>query len=1343
MYNFKEFFNKNFNFKMLSEAYRGWHSEKPILYDYEDLDFLYQIDQKYWEDALKARYMKTWELLKNRENIRNRIIKEMINASKESGFLKVIKTPVKNVRGFKKSTKFNIDENNVNQFKEFLLKLSNKYDSYGKEVGSIDEKESAERKRWIDDFFERYDIETITPGGSKDNYKTIRNLIFDIIKRIVIYVKGGDEEKYLAGGGISIKFYINRLIQKLETTEGEAHKLKTKLVNLSKVYKKDMYFEPQGKYGFDLSLPRRKTIITNNEEGKPEKETTYGFDSSGYYFPKGTGIRDSLTRLMSLNYQRHLPNEYGSGDLPSDSPEHMHDIKYKIIRSKGRGGNIGQIKRYKDTFIFDVFQRKFANQIAKFISNNSDINWYDDKVKEMLEGSLDSEKEMEEINSGIWLVKSILNNPTAGIEKANDIAKQLKKIFHGTVYGADKKLYDREVLDYSKKEDNKIGPATLRNITKFENIKKIRKLKDMFSEYFATLRATDTLEKIKLSGPKVLASIETGDPEKDAEIIRKELELLDDTDKEELKNILGEEGWEKFIKTGRLPYKIDKDTKEILVGGDNPPIILPHVTVRDENGIHSFPLLNPGSFVMPLKMLTSEELEDIDRTKREIQDNINYYDEFKSINLDDDEELESLLKTIEKQPKYKNLDNKDFKQKLNNLLKIIKNQKEAESRKITTSRSSSVLGEKGEATPIVQYHKTDRYTREKGSIIPGHRPRSAMSMPSSPQEIKTMIGYYKIFSPNQRGDQPTTIVNPRGGTLIDAGTWKTINKIFEKNPEKKPDKETVRPMKFYVYNIFNKTETDLELKKQSEHIDLRNFKLIKEFKINEAKEAYYEIEKSKEDSGGGGGARDQIEGWDDIVEGMKLFLLRKMYGGSELDLGIKEKYLKPKKFQDIHDEIVAEFVKEASSPTLWSPEARRIAAAGIIGKIAQKETGFRDVKEDDEDEIKQVARKRRTGQGVERTEKSSLRLDVNPLDSSSSGGREVLKLIFLDIKNPFIRRTQDGSKATLLKFGWRANPSETIEEEDSIENYIYKYSKLLESANDLLSGSVKTNKIVFDKIINNIKNEKNNLLSFWDDFYNLVLNKFNDSTKDKSTDSYKTILGYFNESNEITRKKVSSLYDGITQKMLEKEDVIVTSMSDRGESINNVISTKIEDLKIIFNQINDIIKEDPEVKITSTPFTAKGKGKGVNKDETDEEYKERKRLWFQKTGYVSPIVPTKVSVMEKPIVYWARLVKELLVYLNHHTNKDFIEGDVNSRLTIQKFIAIKLGGASRLSKGLKFPVHAFFDRIDKNIKDLIEIFNKNKDKLNAEEKEFVTKIIGLSSTAIPRLKEALFKSLQK
>lgn len=1321
MYNFKEFFNRNYNFNMLLEAYRGWHSEKPILYDYEDLDFLYQIDQKYWEDALKARYMKTWELLKNRENIRNKIIREMIEASKEAGFLKVVKTPVKNIRGFKKSTKFNIDENNVNQFKEFLLKLSNKYNSYGNEVGSVDQKESLERKRWIDDFFERYDIETITPGGSKDNYKTIRNLIFDIIKRTVLYVKGGDDETYPVGGSSeNIKFYINRLIQKLETTEGEEHHLKTKLENLSKVYKKEMYFEPRGKYGFDLSLPRRKVVITKNEEGKPEKQTTYGFDSSGYYFPKSTGIRDSLTRLLSLNYQRHLPNETGIGDLPSDDPSHPYEVKYKVIRSK-----LGKVKRYKDTFIFDVFKRKFYNQIARFISNNQNINWYDEKVKEMLEGSLDSEKEIEEMNSGVWLVRSILNNPNASIEDAPKIDRQLKKIFHGTVYGAsDKKLYDREVKDYSRKEGDKIGPVTLRNVAKFENVRKIRRLKDMFCDYFSTLRATDSIEKLNVSGPKILSTIDTGDPEKDAEIRKKELALLDEKDKDELKTLLGEDGWEQFIKTGRLPYKVDKETKEILVGGENPPIVLPHVTVRDEKGTRSFPLLNPGSFVMPLKMLSSEELEEIDRTKREIQDILSSYEELKYINLDDDEELISLLNKIEEESNYKDLNNKEFKQKLNKLIKIIKNQKEIESRKITTSRSSGILGDSGEVTPLVQYHKTDKYTREKGSIVPGHRPLSSMAMPSSPQEIKTMIGYYKIFSRVQ-ADQPTTIVNPRGGTLIDASTWKAIDKIFERNPEKKPDKETVKPMRYYRYNIINKSERDLESGKQEESVDLSEFKLIKEFEINEAKESYYDIEKVE---GDGGEARDQIDGWDDIVEGMKLFLLRKMYGGNELDEGVRDKYLKPENFQNLHDQIAAEFVKEASSPTLWSPEARRVAAAGIIGKIAQKETGVSTSDfEDDEDIVQQVSRKKRTGQGVAKiAEKSTL--DIKPLDDNN---KEILKIIFVDEGNPLI----DRSRNKLLRFGLRANPPEPRDSEDSLEGFIYRYSRLLDSVINVTTNKEKVNKSTFEAIKNNLEIEKTNLLEYWGKIYKNISDKLDSSNMSKESEGYKTIKNYFTRSNELTLQKVSSLYDNKIKELIENESNIVSLPQE--SNIDNLIYTKIEELKIIYNEINDIIKEDPVVKITETPFTPKGRGRGVNPNETDEEFAERKKLWLAASRYSLPNFPTKRLREEKPIVYWARLVKELLVFFNHYTN-------ITSS-NVAKFVATKLGGMSRLSPDLKQGVHRFFNRIDNNIKDLNSVFSLQKDKLglSKEEESTIDDILKKISGAIPRLKASLSASFRK
>ena len=85
MYNFKEFFTKNFDYTILMEARanRGTYIKNPTLLDEEDLDFLYQIDQTYWVEALQNRIQKTWSLLKTRQNIRNRISTEILNAIKE------------------------------------------------------------------------------------------------------------------------------------------------------------------------------------------------------------------------------------------------------------------------------------------------------------------------------------------------------------------------------------------------------------------------------------------------------------------------------------------------------------------------------------------------------------------------------------------------------------------------------------------------------------------------------------------------------------------------------------------------------------------------------------------------------------------------------------------------------------------------------------------------------------------------------------------------------------------------------------------------------------------------------------------------------------------------------------------------------------------------------------------------------------------------------------------------------------------------------------------------------------------------------------------------------------
>lgn len=304
----------------------------------------------------------------------------MIVAVKESGFL--------TRKSEKEKRKFNIDENNIEEFKKFLLDLGDKYDSYGNNVEVVDPEEIKKRKNWLNLLFKEYDIENISTRGSIDNQRAIRDLIYEIIKRIVIYVKGGDEETYSVAGK-NIKFYINRLIQKLETTKGERHHLSSKLENLSKVYKRPIYFEKYGKYGFDLSSPKKIKTIENNKV-----TTVYGTGSikdgriSGYVFPKETSIKDSLNRLLVLNYQRHLPNESGIGDLPSDDPQHGYDISYKVIRSK-----TGKITKFEDKFAFDSYKTNFYNLIKRFIDNNENLEWTSYKVDDILEGSINPEKE--------------------------------------------------------------------------------------------------------------------------------------------------------------------------------------------------------------------------------------------------------------------------------------------------------------------------------------------------------------------------------------------------------------------------------------------------------------------------------------------------------------------------------------------------------------------------------------------------------------------------------------------------------------------------------------------------------------------------------------------------------------------------------------------------------------------------------------------------------------------------------------------------------------------------------------------------------------------------------------
>ena len=154
MYNFKEFFTKTFDYTILIEARanRGTYNKNPTLLDEEDLDYLYQIDQTYWKEALQQRIQKTWNLLKDRQNIRNRITREMLSEIKSKFGLS--KTAAGGVRA--KRRVVSINNSNIGDIKNLILSIAEKYDNYGRESSSSKENRK-ELSVWLDRLMDNYD----------------------------------------------------------------------------------------------------------------------------------------------------------------------------------------------------------------------------------------------------------------------------------------------------------------------------------------------------------------------------------------------------------------------------------------------------------------------------------------------------------------------------------------------------------------------------------------------------------------------------------------------------------------------------------------------------------------------------------------------------------------------------------------------------------------------------------------------------------------------------------------------------------------------------------------------------------------------------------------------------------------------------------------------------------------------------------------------------------------------------------------------------------------------------------------------------------------------------------
>lgn len=1301
MYNFKEFFSKNYDFQILLEAVRGRYSKKPVLYDNEDLDFLYQLDQKDWISALKARYMKAWELLRSRQKIRSSIIKEMLSYVKQSNFLQT-----RDVNG-KKQRKFLIDTNNINEFKKFLLDLGDKYDSYGNKTEVADPSEINKRKVWLDILFDEYDIESVSTRGSIDNQRAIRDLIYEIVKRIVIYVKGGDDEKYTVNGR-SIKFYINRFIQKLETTKGEEHHLKTNLENLSKIYGKEINFEKSGRYGFDLSSPKKIRTIEGNK-----KITVYGSGVVkdgriyGYIFPKENSIKDSLNRLLVLNYQRHLPNKMGSGDLPTDSPEHGHEITYKIIRSKK-----GQITKFEDKFAFNSYKTNFSNYIKRFLDNNENIEWTSFKLEPIFEGSVNPEQEKEEMESGIWLVKYILGKSATEEEISNSsIDNKLKQIFHNN--------YEKEIEPFKK--NGKLTIDAIRNATNYSNVRKNRKLKDMFCEYFAKIRATNVIKSqvegvTPIYGPKILGYLSTGDAEKDAEIMKKELELLDDKDKEELKNILGDADWEKFVKTGRLPYKIDEKKKKILVGKFDPPIILPHITMGSGPDKISFPLINPGSYISQLGILDPKREREINRIKKSIESKIDSDESLKNLNLDSIQDLEFLKTEIEKKQNIK-----VSIKSVDKLIEFLKRQEIAEKNKVTTPRSSSIVGANGEPVDqVVKFHRTNNYGHgKKGTILPGHRPVSGGFSPSAPSWAKTKIGYYKIFPMG-------SVVMGGSSTLIDDKTWRSVQKLFDKRPELKP--EEIQPMKMKRFKI-SSSALNFE-----ESIDLSKFQIIKEAEeedrtaegakkgrtgqsfIHSNSKNWINIEPTKNDDDPA-----DITGWNDIIKGINKSLLEGKFGSYEGEYWVKKYLLEPENLEKLHDDIVYEFYNNATDPSLYTHGGRQSRAASIVGILLQSK--FKGAE----------ARKRRTGSSKP-IKKEEPKEDVS-INTIKIMDRDFFKNIFIDFKRyqefdlpngkqyvPRIMRTPGGKPES---FTFRGYKPYNADSEENIEDYLNNYSQILGLQIE------KINEQNAQKIKEIIEKEKNTLLEYWNEVFPKIREYIEKSLSTlgiTNVNDTPSILKYLSLSDTYTKKRINDLYSNKIN-LIENKYKELTAGSAGTQP--NILNTNIEIEKGI-NEISEFIEDvnktlkDFDLKISTIKIPPK-----TEKSSTE---------W--KPSFKHKELPIKYDKNLHPMLNWYNMIVSTLKYMGHSVDHD----PANLRMSLLKFLGIQRGGISSLrTNDLRFSVHLFLDKLDDNINNFIKIVNTNLDSLPIPDKN--KKVIKDTAPAlnglINKLKQNLIKILSE
>lgn len=544
MFDFKNFIKDQF----IYEANIGESPENAVLIDNDDLDFLYQFDYQYWRHALHSRYEVLLDLLRSRDNVRKSI---------EAQFIKSFNSLYP-----KPSDRQNIS---LESFIDFVNNFASNFNDYGqKRETSANEK--VKFKNWEKDFRAEYadSFDYAKKRNSRDFLKNIRYMILDYLVPFALEKNSYPvkfNEKYVKddqGNIVKANFYINRLIQKLETNQGSEILLpdgNLSLTNLSKVLakKEPLQLDRIGKYGFDMSKARVEEI------GGAALGKTRGFT-----FPQirsgSSGLTKVFNDLMRLNYQRHmgdLPSDENFGsyaDMKTDSGEPA--LVYKKLEAKSRN--------LEDNLNLENLRISIENKLKNFIARNrTQKNW--SILKEYGLYDIIDKKFSDEIEQGAWaassdrMIKYIIDNLPDGYK----------------VEGNKKDFVTRYVSDYRKVSGN--YPIWIK-----------------FSKYFADKQVENILNSRNLERTFYSPRILDGESYEDRKV---NFERIEPKLKKQLIDGLSSSELEDFIKTGRLPLKL-RDKKLIPGKFTHAPIILPFLkTTSPEGSSISVPLIKPGKYL--------------------------------------------------------------------------------------------------------------------------------------------------------------------------------------------------------------------------------------------------------------------------------------------------------------------------------------------------------------------------------------------------------------------------------------------------------------------------------------------------------------------------------------------------------------------------------------------------------------------------------------------------------------------------------------------------------------------------------------------------------------------------